>query len=149
MKSVTMLVMAAFSIITISAFSQVKAGKKDTTTHTSYYTCPMHDSILATKAGYCPICGMKLQLSKKEQMKNETVKKFTCPMHPDVARSIPGLCPKCGSTLASNLSSKEKMKMQTMKSYTCPMHPEEFSSKPGYCPTCGMALTKIKTDKKS
>ena len=145
MKLATMLLMAAFSIITISAFSQEKAGKKDTTSHTSYYTCPMHDSVLVTKAGYCSICGMKLQLSIKEQMKNETVKNYTCPVHPDVKRIIPGQCPKCGSSLASNLSSKEKIKMGTMKMYTCPMHADEFSNKPGYCPKCGMALTKVKS----
>ncbi len=145
MKTITMLLMAAFSIVSISAFSQDKAGKKDTAIHTTYYTCPMHDSVLATKSGYCPICGMKLQLSKKEQMKNETARNYSCPMHADVTRTNPGLCPKCASTLSLNLSPKEKMKMQTMKSYTCPMHADEFSNKPGYCPTCGMALTKVKS----
>jgi hypothetical protein len=145
MKTITMLLMAVCSIIITTAFSQEKAGKKDTAKHTTYYTCPMHDSILATKPGYCPICGMKLQLTKKEQMKNEAVKIYTCPMHSDVTRSIPGQCPKCGSSLVSNLSAREKMKMQTMKSYTCPMHPDEFSGKPGYCPKCGMALAKVKS----
>ena len=91
-----MLLMATFSIITIDVFSQEKAGKKDTSSHTTHYTCPMHDSVLATKSGYCPVCGMKLQLSKKEQMKAETMKVYTCPMHSDVTADKPGKCSKCG-----------------------------------------------------
>jgi hypothetical protein len=139
MKTIMMLLMATFSIITIDVFSQEKAGKKDTSSHTTYYTCPMHDSVLATKSGYCPVCGMKLQLSKKEQMKNETVKNFTCPVHPDIMSKKAGKCPKCGSPLA--LSKKEQMKAETMKVYTCPMHSDVTADKPGKCSKCGMDLT--------
>ena len=69
MKSLKMLLMAAFSIMTLTVFSQEKAGKKDTLKHIKFYTCAMHDSVAMKKPGNCPVCGMKLQLSKKEQMK--------------------------------------------------------------------------------
>ena len=149
MKTIAMLLMAAFSIASVNCFPQEKAGKKDTASHNTYYTCPVHDTVLVTKAGYCPICGMKLQLAKKELMKNETVKSYTCPMHPDVISANPGKCPKCGSSLVPYASPKEKMKMEAIKTYSCPMHPDVISEKPGKCPKCGMTLVEVKATNKS
>ena len=142
MKTIIMLLMAAFSILTLPGFSQEKAGKKDTTSHISYYACPMHDSVKATKAGHCPICGMKLQLSGKEQMKSDVVKNYTCPLHPEITSNSAGKCSKCGSSLA--LSGKEQMKAGVTKNFTCPMHGDVASDKPGKCSKCGMDLVSKK-----
>ena len=53
MKPYKMLLMAAFSIISISVFSQEKAGKKDTTQQLKLYTCPKHSDNTSEKEGYC------------------------------------------------------------------------------------------------
>ena len=88
--------MAALTIMSVSVFAQEKAGKRDTLKHTKLYTCLMHDSIAMKKPGNCPVCGMKLERSPKEQMKAEVVKNYSCPMHADVVSNKPGKCTKCG-----------------------------------------------------
>jgi Cu(I)/Ag(I) efflux system membrane fusion protein len=139
MKSFKMLMMAALTILSINLFAQSKAGYKDTTHRSAaLYTCPMHATEVSDKPGNCPICGMKLNLSKKEQLKAEVTKNYTCPMHPAEVSDKPGKCSKCGMNL--NLSAKEKMKL----GYTCPMHGDVKSDKPGKCPNCGMELTQPK-----
>ena len=147
MKTFKILMMAVFSIMYVSVIAQGKAGKKDTTRNTILYTCPMHPEVEMKKAGHCPQCGMQLQVSKKEEMKNAVVKNYTCPVHTQVISDKPGNCSKCGMHL--NLSPKEKMKMEVMKTYTCPMHPDVTSDKPGKCPKCGMEMKEKKKDGKS
>jgi len=146
MKSVKMLMMAALTIMSVSVFAQEKAGKRDALKHTKLYTCSMHDSIAMKKPGNCPVCGMKLERSPKEQMKAEVVKNYSCPMHADVVSNKPGKCTKCGMDL--NLSPKEKMKMEVVKAYACPMKCEgdKTYGKAGKCPTCGMDLKEKKED---
>ena len=122
--------------------AQEKAGKQDTTTHISLYTCPMHPGVSTDKPGKCPLCGMDLNLSKKELLKTDVAKAYTCPIHADVVSDKAGTCPKCGTQL--NLSLKEKMKAEVAKIYTCPMHPDVTSKESGKCPKCGMALTEKK-----
>lgn len=138
MKSIKILLMAVLSIIAVTVFAQTKAGKKDPAKGLPLYTCSTHDTLLMKKPGNCPICGMKLQLSSKEQMKSDVNKTYTCPTHPDVVSDKPGTCSKCGMSL--NLSPKEKMKADIAKTYTCSMHPDVYSEKPGTCPVCGMKL---------
>ena len=126
--------MAALTIMSVSVFAQEKAGKRDTLKHTKLYTCSMHDSIAMKKPGNCPVCGMKLERSPKEQMKA------------DVVSNKPGKCTKCGMDL--NLSPKEKMKMEVVKAYACPMKCEgdKTYDKAGKCPKCGMDLKEKKED---
>jgi Cu(I)/Ag(I) efflux system membrane fusion protein len=148
MKSIKMLVMAAFSILSVSVVAQ------DTTKHKMNmakqpsekmkYSCPMHPEVSSDKPGKCSKCGMDLVLSKKEHMKMGAMKMYSCPMHPEVTSDKPGKCSKCGMELVK--SDKEKMKMESMKMYTCPMHPEVTSDKPGKCTKCGMALVEKKED---
>jgi transcription initiation factor IIE alpha subunit len=145
MKSLKMLFVAAFTLISIASFSQEKAGKKDTIQHFTIYTCPMHDSIAIKKPGNCPICGMNLQLSAKEQMKKDVTNTYSCSVHMAVTSDKQGKCSKCGMSLT--LSPKEKMKVEVMNNYTCPMHPDVNSDKVGKCPNCGMNLTEIKKKK--
>ena len=141
MKPLVFLTVAIF-LSTPCIFAQTKAGKVDTTVHTTLYSCPMHSEVTGHEAGKCPKCGMELMLSTKEQMKAKEVKNYTCPMHADVTKHKPGQCPKCGKKL--NLSPKEQMKAEVVKLYTCPMHPEVALDKEGYCPKCGKALEKKK-----
>src|SRR5215211_3172043 len=48
---------------------------------TAVYACPMHAEIVATWAGQCPKCGMKLMAAPAE-MERPTA--FVCPMHPEI-----------------------------------------------------------------
>lgn len=136
------IVTISFFIASPVLFAQTKAGKADTTKHATLYICPMHDSIALNKPGNCPICGMKLELSAKEQMKRDVTKNYHCPVHLEVASHDPGKCPKCG--LKMNHSSKEQMKAEVTKPYTCPMHPDVALTKDGVCPKCGKALVEKK-----
>src|SRR6476646_5667130 len=115
----------AFLITSPFVFSQEKAGKKDATEHVAYYTCPIHPGVKSDKPGKCPTCGMELNLSTKELMKLQAVKKYACPIHVDMASNKPGKCPKCGKIMT--LSPKEKMKAEAVRLYTCPMHPDVTS----------------------
>ena len=141
MKKLAILVISALVCVT-GVFSQKKGGVPDTSKHAAFYTCPMHKDIKELKAGDCPKCGMKLQLSGKELAKANVMKNYTCPVHLDVVSHDPGKCPQCGKKL--NLSPKEQMKAETMKLYTCPMHPEVALDKDGKCPKCGKALVEKK-----
>jgi len=63
---------------------------------TGVYACPMHAEIVATWAGKCPKCGMKLMPAPAE---TEPPTAFVCPMHAEITATWPGTCPKCGMTL--------------------------------------------------
>ncbi|MCC6760689.1 MAG: hypothetical protein IT252_05710 [Chitinophagaceae bacterium] len=144
MKSFKMLMMAALTILSLSVFAQEKAGKKDTNSHTTFYSCPMHDTVAMKKPGNCPVCGMKLEQSPKEQMKAEVTKQYICPTHITEQSNKAGKCNKCGADLT--LSPKEKMKMDVVKAYACPMKCEadKTYTKAGKCPKCSMDLKEKK-----
>jgi len=144
MKSIKILLMAAFSILATSLFAQEKAGKKDSAQHVKLYSCPTHSEINMTKPGHCRKCGMKLELSPKEQMKTDVTKNYVCPIHTDVTSSKAGKCSKCDNDLI--LSPKEKMKMETVKKYSCSMHPDVTSDNPGKCSKCNMDLVETKQE---
>jgi FtsP/CotA-like multicopper oxidase with cupredoxin domain len=63
---------------------------------TGIYVCPMHEDIVATWAGKCPKCGMKLMPAPAE---TEPPTAFVCPMHAEITATWAGTCPKCGMTL--------------------------------------------------
>jgi FtsP/CotA-like multicopper oxidase with cupredoxin domain len=63
---------------------------------TGVYACPMHAEIVATWAGKCPMCGMKLMRAPAE---TESPTAFVCPMHAEITATWAGTCPKCGMTL--------------------------------------------------
>jgi FtsP/CotA-like multicopper oxidase with cupredoxin domain len=63
---------------------------------TGVYVCPMHADIVATWAGKCPKCGMKLMPAPAE---SEPPTAFVCPMHAEITATWAGTCPKCGMTL--------------------------------------------------
>ena len=144
MKKILALAIAVFSTTTC-LLAQSKAGKADTTIHAAFYTCAHHPNVKIDKPGKCPVCGMALTLSDKEQMKAAVTRNFICPTHLDVTSHDPGKCPKCGKKL--HLSSKEQMKAEIAKVYTCPMHPDVSLDKEGNCPKCGTALVEKKNDR--
>ena len=144
MKSLKIALIGAFSLVTITLFAQEKAGKKDTTQHVALYSCPTHSEVNKKKPGHCPKCGMKLELSPKEQMKTDVTKNYVCPIHTDVTSNKAGKCSKCDNDLV--LSPKEKMKMEVVKKYNCTMHPDVTSGNPGKCPKCNMDLVETKKE---
>ena len=137
-----MLLMAAFSIMTLTVFSQEKAGKKDTTQHVVLYACPKHSDITSEKEGYCSKCGMKLELTPKEKMNRAVTKNYTCPIHADVVSTKPGKCSQCKSKLVVDRRGSK----QGVVVYTCSMHPDVTSDKSGKCPKCNMDLVEQKKD---
>ena len=144
MKHLSILIIIFLSVST-GLFAQSKAGKSDTTAHTTFYSCPKHPDVKRHEPGKCAKCGMELGLSAKEQMKAGQSKSYICPVHSDVASHDPGQCPKCGKKM--NLSAKEQMKSEVTKIYTCPMHPEVSLGKDGNCPKCGKTLVEKKQKK--
>jgi len=56
----------------------------------------MDPDVIATWAGKCPKCGMKLLPLEPETARPTA---YVCPMHPEVAASWPGTCPDCGMAL--------------------------------------------------
>ncbi len=58
--------------------------------------CPMHPEIVASWAGKCPKCGMKL-LPPAADVEPPT--EYACPMHPGITATWAGTCPKSGMTL--------------------------------------------------
>ena len=138
----TIVLILLFCFASFSIFAQSKAGRTDTTHHSALYSCPHHPGIISHVPGKCSICGMKLNLTNKEQMKEDQSKNYTCPVHVDITSHHAGSCPKCGKKM--NLSAKEQMKAEVTKLYTCPMHPEVALTKDGICPKCGKALVEKK-----
>lgn len=98
MKVFKMLIIAALTIITISANAQDKNGKKDPLNKTTVYSCPMHADITSTKPGKCSKCGMELTALTK---KKKDAIAFFCPMkcEGDKTYDSPGKCPICGMNL--------------------------------------------------
>ena len=142
MNSLKMLLMAAFSIIAITAFAQEKAGRRDTARHTILYSCKMHPDVKMDKAGKCPQCGMELVLSPKEKMARGMAKSFVCPVHADVVSKKAGKCSKCSSKLVVDRRGSKQVAVE----YTCSMHPLITSDKPGKCPKCNMNLVEKKKE---
>ncbi len=63
---------------------------------TGIYACPMHADIVASWAGKCPKCAMKLMPAPAE---TEAPTGFLCPMHSELTATWAASCPKCGMTL--------------------------------------------------
>ena len=96
------------------------------------YACPNHSDK----------CGMNLNLSRKELLKQENVKNTNI-MHPEITSFKNGQCPKENSNI--HLSKKEQRKLEIANGYTCPVHSAVSSDKAGTLATCGMYLAKTNT----
>jgi FtsP/CotA-like multicopper oxidase with cupredoxin domain len=71
---------------------------------TGVYACPMHPEIVASWAGKCPKCGMKLMPA---QVETEAPTAFACPMHAEITATWAATCPKCGMTLRATGSGED------------------------------------------
>ena len=63
---------------------------------TGIYACPMDADIVASWAGKCPKCGMKLMPAPAE---TEAPTAFVCPMDAEITATWAASCPKCGMTV--------------------------------------------------
>ena len=63
---------------------------------TGVCACPMDPEIVASWAGKCPKCGMKLMPAPAE---TEAPGAFACPMHAEITATWAATCPKCSMTL--------------------------------------------------
>jgi FtsP/CotA-like multicopper oxidase with cupredoxin domain len=63
---------------------------------TGIYACPMHPAIVASWAGKCPSCGMKLIAAPVD---TDAPSAFACPMHSEITATWAASCPTCGMTL--------------------------------------------------
>jgi hypothetical protein len=62
---------------------------------TGIYACPMDADIVASWAGKCPKCGMKLMPAPAE---TKAPTAFVCPMDAEITATWAASCPKCGMT---------------------------------------------------
>ncbi|MEO7394597.1 MAG: heavy metal-binding domain-containing protein [Chitinophagaceae bacterium] len=93
-------VMFATSLATYAQKAKASmVQNKPTAVATANYSCPMHPDCTSSKPGKCSKCGMDLNLSAKEKMKMEVMKKYTCTMHPEVGSTKKEKCTKCGMDL--------------------------------------------------
>jgi FtsP/CotA-like multicopper oxidase with cupredoxin domain len=65
---------------------------------TGVYACPMDPDIVASWAGKCPRCGMKLMPAPAG---TEAPAAYACPMDAEITATWAAGCPKCGMTLRS------------------------------------------------
>ena len=77
----------------------------------TYFTCPMHPTIVQDSQGTCPICGMDLvekaspagghegHTQPVDESGDDGGTLYTCGMHPNVIQEEPGSCPICGMDL--------------------------------------------------
>ena len=113
MKTFSMLLMAAFTILSLSVLGQdsTKHNKMHKAkTGVAAYCCTMHTDVTSNKPGKCTKCGMDMNRTAKEQMKMETMKTYFCPMHPDSTSTKAGNCVQCGRVMSPSLNEKLKWK---------------------------------------
>ena len=119
----------AFLMVSPGLFAQLKAGKQDNTKHSVLNVCPTHSTAKINEPGKCPLCGMNVSLSQKEQMKSQITKSYTCPVSADIVSGKP-----------SNLSLKEQMKWEVVKLNNHAANSNTARNKTDKCSGCGMAL---------
>jgi FtsP/CotA-like multicopper oxidase with cupredoxin domain len=81
---------------TLAFVAEMDMGGPEAGAGTMVYGCPMDPEVIATWAGKCPKCGMKLLALEPETARPTA---YVCPMHPEVAASWAGTCPDCGMAL--------------------------------------------------
>jgi FtsP/CotA-like multicopper oxidase with cupredoxin domain len=81
---------------TLSFVAEMDEVGPDGGVDTGVYACPMHPEIVASWAGKCPKCGMKLMPAPAE---TEPPTAFACPMHAEITAAWAATCPTCGMKL--------------------------------------------------
>lgn len=136
MRSIKMLMISAFTILSLGVFAQQTTThdhkNKKTKTSQVKYACPMHPEEASDKPAKCSKCKMDLTAVKQAD------KSYACPMHPEETADKPGKCSKCKMGLTEV--------KQPAKTYVCPMHEDITSTKPGKCSKCKMDLKEKKDE---
>lgn len=101
-----LIILTVAFVASIPVFAQTKAGRIDNTKHPIVSACPVRSTVIINDIGKCPFCGMDLNLSKKEQIKNQVAKAYSCPLYADVIADK--------TTKRLNISPKEEMKMKVV-----------------------------------
>jgi hypothetical protein len=123
------IIAVAILVSSPALLAQWKAGRQDNTKHPVLNVCPTHSTTKINEPGKCPLCGMNVSLSQKEQMKSQITKSYTCPVSADIVSGKP-----------SNLSLKEQMKWEVVKLNNHAVNANIARNKTDKCPGCGMAL---------
>ncbi|HEY7693720.1 MAG TPA: multicopper oxidase family protein [Gaiellaceae bacterium] len=81
---------------TLSFVAEMDEVGREGGVDTGIYACPMHPELVASWAGKCTKCGMKLMPAQPE---SDAPTAFACPMHAEITATWAATCPKCGMTL--------------------------------------------------
>jgi FtsP/CotA-like multicopper oxidase with cupredoxin domain len=81
---------------TLSFVAEMDDVRSEGAIDTGEYACPMHPEIVASWAGMCPRCGMKLMPASEE---TEPPTAFACAMDAEIMATWAAICPKCGMKL--------------------------------------------------
>lgn len=140
MKFLKMLMMAAFSILTISTIAQNQSKKEQM--KMEVMKIQSSSKVFVSTGAYIN-AALLTSLSAKEQMKSIVAKaNITVPdYYTSTAKSI--LCPDC--FVYSTASPKEKMKLQVMNLDKCSMSPVKGIAEAGKCSICGMGILPVKS----
>jgi len=131
-------------------------------TQGSFFTCPIHQTIVQDGPGTCLICGMDLVEKEKpstghedeyanstDNSNNKDGSLYTCGMHPNVIQEEPGTCPICGMDLTPMKKPKKKATgPRKIKHWVAPMDPTYIRDEPGKSPM-GMDLVPVYADDNS
>ena len=136
MKSLKMLMMAAFSILTISTIAQNQSKKEQMKMYVMKIQSPSNG--LASTGEYLK-AGLLTGLSVKEQMKSNVTKTNNTAQNYYLGATKSILCPDC--LVYSIASPKEQMKLHTMNLDKCSMSPVKgIVEAAGKCSICGMGI---------
>ena len=96
MLMIALMATAGAGALWITADRAFADGNATTSRKVLYYTCPMHPSVRADKAGACPVCGMNLvPVYDAESVTNSPP---TTVNTNEPAETVPGCCsPASGS----------------------------------------------------
>jgi predicted RNA-binding Zn-ribbon protein involved in translation (DUF1610 family) len=132
------IIAVALLVSSPALFAQLKAGKQDNAKHTVLNICTTHSRIIINEPGKCPLCGMNVRLSQKEQLKSLISKTYTCPVNADIARGKP-----------LNRSLKEQMKWEVVKLNNNTARANVSNNNSEKCPKCGVEVVQQKTKSKN
>lgn len=110
MKLYNLLFAAILSFLSFSVSAQMKAGKKAPLNYVKFHTCSNDISTVKNNQDHCASTGLKLERSKKEQMKRAVNHNESCPLHLEISNANSN---KRHRDLT--LSPKEKMKREVVR----------------------------------
>ncbi|MBS1511668.1 MAG: hypothetical protein JST86_12555 [Bacteroidetes bacterium] len=140
MKSLRILMMAVFSILTISAIAQNQSKKEQMKMEVMKI---QSSSKVFVSTGAFLKAGLLTSLSAKEQMKSNVTKTNNTVSDYYAGAVKSPLCPDC--LVYSTASPKEQMKLRVMNLDKCSMSPVKGIAEAGKCSICGMGILQVKS----